>query len=252
MVISISHHSQVVKCIILFLCFRKAFWNISVDSASFVALRRKFVISYAVQCISTWILGIGDRHLANTLICMNNGEAIPIDFGIAFGTATQFQKIPELVPFRLTPQFINLMQPLNETGYYEKTMIHALRALRKNCKILLDTMDVFIQEPSLNWLIHLQKENYNNETWSPTIKVNQAKDKLNGVSSVAIMIEELKSRTRDLPEVNKKYIEYVLANLDPIPLDRRLNVTDQVNCLISHATDYNLLGRMYVGWEPWI
>ena len=30
------------------------------------------------------------------------------------------------------------------------------------------------------------------------------------------------------------------------------NVEEQVDCLIDHATDPNILGRTYVGWEPWV
>ena len=41
-------------------------------------------------------------------VCMHvciSGGVVGIDFGHAFGTATQFLPIPELVPFRLTAQF---------------------------------------------------------------------------------------------------------------------------------------------------
>lgn len=31
-----------------------------------------------------------------------------------------------------------------------------------------------------------------------------------------------------------------------------LSVETQVDCLIDQATDGNLLGRMFFGWEPWV
>ena len=65
----------------------------------------------------------------------------------------QFQPLPELMPFRLTQQFINLMLPLQKSGTLQSVMIHTLRALRSNHDLLLDTMDVFIQEPSLDWQV---------------------------------------------------------------------------------------------------
>lgn len=34
--------------------------------------------------------------------------------------------------------------------------------------------------------------------------------------------------------------------------EKGLSVDEQVDCLIDQATDANLLGRTYVGWEPWI
>jgi DNA-dependent protein kinase catalytic subunit len=62
------------------------------------------------------LLGIGDRHLSNTLVSVKDGQCVGIDFGYAFGVATQFLPVPELMPFRLTPHIINLLQPLKEAG----------------------------------------------------------------------------------------------------------------------------------------
>jgi hypothetical protein len=67
----------------------------------------------------------------------------------------QFLPIPELIPFRLTRQIRNLMMPLQEKGLMESTMIHSLRALREDYDLLLSTMDIFIKEPSLDWLVCL-------------------------------------------------------------------------------------------------
>ena len=57
----------------------------------------------------------------------NSGGLIGIDFGHAFGTATQFLPIPELVPFRLTRQFTNFLLPLDSKGLLNHNMIHCLR-----------------------------------------------------------------------------------------------------------------------------
>lgn len=34
--------------------------------------------------------------------------------------------------------------------------------------------------------------------------------------------------------------------------EKDLSVEEQVECLIDQATDPNILGRVWVGWEPWI
>lgn len=34
--------------------------------------------------------------------------------------------------------------------------------------------------------------------------------------------------------------------------ERELSVEEQVDCLIDQATDPNILGRTFVGWEPWM
>lgn len=56
---------------------------------AFVSLRSHFVSSHALLCISHWVLGIGDRHLSNFMLNMETGGMIGIDFGHAFGSATQ-------------------------------------------------------------------------------------------------------------------------------------------------------------------
>ena len=46
------------------------------------------------------------------------------------------------------------MSPLQEKGLVENTMIHILRALRTDWDLLLNTMDIFVKEPSLDWKVH--------------------------------------------------------------------------------------------------
>lgn len=65
----------------------------------------------------------------------------------------QFLPVPELMPFRLTQQFVNLMQPLKESGLIQSIMVHSLRAYRAEPDLLLNTMDVFIKEPCLDWKV---------------------------------------------------------------------------------------------------
>ncbi|KAJ8918257.1 hypothetical protein NQ315_014127 [Exocentrus adspersus] len=237
---------------------RKSFWSLSSTAENYISLRNNFIKSYAVLCTSQWILGIGDRHLNNSLICLRNGKVLGIDFGHAFGTATQIQPVPELVPFRLTPHIISLMEPLKERGQFRQCMIHSLKALRANYNSLLATMNVFIEEPSLDWLEHASKFENADEgmhNWYPNIKVNQTKRKLEGASSTKILVEDLVAGRKD-----PKYIEAYVKLVRGVPeFDKRtkftsdnLSVEDQIDCLLDHATDYNLLGRMWIGWMPWV
>lgn len=68
---------------------RRAFVKMSTSPEAFLALRSHFVSSHALMCISHWILGIGDRHLSNFMINKETGGMVGIDFGHAFGSATQ-------------------------------------------------------------------------------------------------------------------------------------------------------------------
>ncbi|NIG58597.1 DNA-dependent protein kinase catalytic subunit isoform X1 [Pontoporia blainvillei] len=130
---------------------KRAFLKMSTGPEAFLALRNRFASSHALLCISHWILGIGDRHLDNLLVSLEAGGVIGIDFGHAFGSATQFLPVPELMPFRLTRQFITLMLPLKETGLVGSTMVCALRAFRSRPDLLTTAMDVFVKEPSFDW-----------------------------------------------------------------------------------------------------
>jgi phosphatidylinositol kinase/protein kinase (PI-3 family) len=77
--------------------------------------------------------------------------------------------IPELVPFRLTPQLIGALEPLGVSGILEVAMINILEgekiskklndqvlliiclAIRDDKELLLNIMDIFVKEPLLDW-----------------------------------------------------------------------------------------------------
>jgi len=65
----------------------------SADSESFLVLRKRFTSSYGVMCVVHWMLGIGDRHPSNFMISMTTGQVVGIDFGHAFGTATEVRYV---------------------------------------------------------------------------------------------------------------------------------------------------------------
>lgn len=75
-------------------CFpRRAFLKMCNSPEAFLSLRSHFISSHALLCVSHWILGIGDRHLSNFMINMETGGMIGIDFGHAFGSATQVSPV---------------------------------------------------------------------------------------------------------------------------------------------------------------
>lgn len=178
-----------------------------------------------------------------------------IDFGYAFGFGVQILGVPELVPFRLTPHFVELMRPLGEHGLIEETMIHVLRALRNNRDALTSTMSVFVKEPSLEWMEFTLDENLATVfNWCPEKKLEQAKRKLDGASSVEIMVEELSDRTCNDKALVSKWIKIVKGRADSkrAALIGKLSVENQVACLIDHATDPNVLVHLFGGFEAWI
>ena len=104
------------------------------------------------------------------MIC--SGRLISIDFGHAFGSATELLPVPELIPFRLTRQMIGFLEPLGVAGLLRVPMINVLEgrfdvketmikvspltpyfqiALRNNQDLLLNVMDIFVKEPLMDW-----------------------------------------------------------------------------------------------------
>ncbi|XP_053105021.1 DNA-dependent protein kinase catalytic subunit isoform X2 [Hemicordylus capensis] len=245
---------------------RRAFVKMSTTPEALLSLRSHFVSSHALMCISHWILGIGDRHLSNFMINMETGGMVGIDFGHAFGSATQFLPVPELMPFRLTRQFINLMLPMKESGLIYSVMVHSLRAYRVNPDVLINTMDVFVKEPSWDWknfeLKQLKKGgtwtkeiNTDEVNWYPLQKVNVAKRKLAGANPAVITSDELRlgheksAAYKDYISVARGSKEYNIRAREPAD---GLSEETQVKCLIDQATDPNILGRVWEGWEPWM
>uniref|UniRef100_A0A087Y0R2 DNA-dependent protein kinase catalytic subunit n=1 Tax=Poecilia formosa TaxID=48698 RepID=A0A087Y0R2_POEFO len=245
---------------------KRAFLKMCNGPEAFLSLRSHFITSHALLCVSHWVLGIGDRHLSNFMINTETGGMIGIDFGHAFGSATQFLLVPELMPFRLTQQFVNLIQPLKESGLIQSTMVHSLRAFRAEPDLLLNTMDVFVKEPSLDWKNFEMKQLKKGGTWTQSVntkeinwfplqKVNFARRKLEGANPSAITSEELKLGFEKDPAFQGMQAvalgseeHNVRAKLPAA----NLSVEQQVDCLLDQAMDPNVLGRVYAGWEPWI
>jgi len=97
------------------------------------------------------LIGVGDRHLENFLVDTSDGEVLGIDVGIAFGSGVHLA-LPELMPFRLTRQIEGVIAPHPLQGVYKQTMVHAMNALRKHKSFILDTCDIFVKEPLLDWI----------------------------------------------------------------------------------------------------
>ena len=63
--------------------------QLAVSPEAFLTLRSHFVQTLATVSVCQYVPGIGDRHLSNFMVDLENGGIIGIDFGHAFGTATQ-------------------------------------------------------------------------------------------------------------------------------------------------------------------
>lgn len=94
----------------------------------------------------------------------------------------------------------------------------------------------------------------NDAHWYPTEKVNIARLKLLGSHPRFITAQELRTN----PNVNANGskccdagVKHIYGDHD-IHKDIRLTVREQAKALIDQATDSNLVGRIFVGWRPFI
>lgn len=233
-----------------------AFDTISSSPECFITLRRNFVVSYATMCTAHWLAGIGDRHLQNTLVRVATGRCLGIDFGHAFGSSIR-ASIPELVPFRLTPQILELLRPFTERDLLATIMTHTMRALRDDRGPILACMDIFVpvqRSLRINGDEMDDREDVEaDSTWSSNKNIKVVEKKLNGIHPSLITMEQLKEAHNDF----MKYDAIVTGN-DELKQARasvkndRLTPAQQVDCLLDQAKDLNILGRMYENWQPWL
>ncbi|KAL1238732.1 DNA-dependent protein kinase catalytic subunit [Trichinella spiralis] len=252
--------------------------NCCVSPDVFCFLRQKFTVSLAIMSIANYLLEIGDRHLGNIVLDTKTGEVIGIDFGYAFGASLQYLPIPELMPFRLTKQFVGVVEPVGMHGLLESTMKYCLKAFRDSSYILLNTMDTFIKEPSLNWIVEVRRQIgegrplWNDEAnlrdlfkWYPEEKISAAARKLRGDNPVIIMQDELTNSRQHLSSFplhqiinciyGKKDFSALTEEDQSAPRGyplQALTVEQQTSCLIEMATDPIILSRTWFGWEAWI
>lgn len=215
-----ERHKKMMKWSLL----RNGLENLCLTSSAFLTIKNQFVKSLAVFSIASYLLGIGDRHLENFLVNTTDGEVLGIDFGCAFGAGIQ-QSIPELMPFRLTQQIEGVIAPHSNQGVYKQTMVHVLNAIRKRKNLILDTCDIFVKEPLLDWVKKAQQKcnelvvNDNNNknanqqleklSFYPKEKIQILKEKLNGGNPMKITVREIK----DSSHYKKPYYEQLLLAL---------------------------------------
>ena len=282
---------------------RNSVLELAASPEAMLAVRSQLITSMAVSSICSYVIGIGDRHLDNFLLDLTTGAFVLIDFGHAFGSATQILGVPELMPFRLTPQFVNCLKPWNEHGVLKHTMRFTLEALQAARHHLLTVLDVFVKEPLENWssdMNRLDREVRRELGKGPDAfskaKLKAIKMKLSGYSSPAVMEYELRYSVHAKKPYMENLKKIIWARPDPsepwfpkqggapavrsgssslqslarsrarsvgdvvvYPEGGRMrsgvgqrckDVMQQVEVLLDHAGDENVLGRTYIGWGP--
>ncbi|CAM9645410.1 unnamed protein product [Heterosigma akashiwo] len=251
------------------------------SAEAFLTLRTDYAKSLAMICVSGYILGIGDRHLDNFLLDLTSGQLIGIDFGYAFGIGASHLPVPELLPFRLSPNLLGPLRPLDARGLLVAHMIHAMAALREGADTLTSTLDVFLHEPIVDWAGGAKKWKPSNDTtedsaggggaseslslsleegeeqtpWEPDRKIRNTLRKLTGYHPVGVLCDDLKKTTVKHFKSFDKLKEIALSSdcaRSSFELTEVLSVADQVECLVELASDPNVALRMWQGLTAWV
>lgn len=243
---------------------RKSLMNFAISLETYYILRKNFITSMVAINVAHWLLGIGDRHLSNILIDIKTGRLIGIDFGVAFGAAANLS-VPETVPFRMTSHFVNVVEPHGINGIIRKNMIHALRCLRDHSTEILICLEMFVKEPTMDWLMRAKMKSVGNvdpnislasTDWNPEARIEIVRRKLEGANPVKIIQDELSiSQISVNPKLKERYMALTGGGHDSLRrkmMSEDLSVEEQVDCLIDMATDKALLACIYLGWDPWI
>ena len=75
-------------------------------------IKDRYIYSYSIYCVITFILGIGDRHLDNIMIT-NKGYIFHIDYSYCLG----FDPKPLSSSIRITQDMIDMIGGINSSGY---------------------------------------------------------------------------------------------------------------------------------------
>ncbi|KAI1718635.1 phosphatidylinositol 3- and 4-kinase domain-containing protein [Ditylenchus destructor] len=128
----------------------KELWMKCGDSGTWWRVTQRFARSTAVMSVVGSVVGLGDRHLDNVLVNFANGNVTHVDYNVCFEKG-RFLRIPESVPFRLTPNIVQALGPTKIEGTYRESCLHVLDVLRCQKGILLSLVNTFVHDPLVDW-----------------------------------------------------------------------------------------------------
>lgn len=181
------------------------------DPASWYAARTQFTRLLAVMLMVGYYVGLGDRHCENILLFVKLGQILHIDFECLFDKGETLP-VPEIVPFRLTPNFVDGMGICGYEGKFRATCERVGTLVRQHEAALMNVLETLLHDPLLDW-----------------------------------KTDELVTPQGQLTKVRRKIRGLMLAK-EELPV----NIEGQVDKLIQEAVSPERLCRMYPGWGPYL
>lgn len=120
------------------------------DPSEWFGARLRYARTCAVSSVVGYLVGLGDRHGENLLVCERTGAVVHVDFSCLFDKGLTLAA-PERVPFRLTQNVIDGFGVTGADGVYRRAGEVTLATARANSAALLNVLEAFVHDPLVEW-----------------------------------------------------------------------------------------------------
>ncbi|CAI5722814.1 unnamed protein product [Hyaloperonospora brassicae] len=188
----------------------------------------RFSRSLAVMSILGYIVGLGDRHLDNILLCIDSGDIVHIDHNVCFEKGRRL-KVPEIVPFRLTPMLQDALGLTGIEGKFRVAFETTLRVVRSDDvrETLLMLFEAFVYSPLVDWISDDKRQGQSGDL----------KTRLDANVNLALFRSRAEERRQDTISFGRHYEQLAVAITDALvektklPFVRLLTYRKQLLCL---------------------
>jgi serine/threonine-protein kinase ATR len=126
------------------------FWSTMPNAAEWFASRVRYINSVSAWSMVGYVLGLGDRHAENVLLQEKTGVCVHVDFACMFDKGRTLG-VPEIVPFRMTPNIVHGMGILEWHGSCVSACDIILETFRGKRAKLLTVLSPFASDPLIEW-----------------------------------------------------------------------------------------------------
>ena len=108
--------------------------------------KKKYIISTAIWSMTSFLVGLGDRHLGNIMVNTKTGEIIHIDFGYVALKGLSLG-VPEIVDFRFTLNIRKNLGLFEENGLFNYICVKTLKTFKEYYKTLSARIEYYQFDP---------------------------------------------------------------------------------------------------------
>jgi hypothetical protein len=225
-----------------------------------------FTRSSSITSLINYFLGIGDRHLDNILVNFVTGCVIHVDFNINLERGTLLQ-IPEVVPIRLTRNFIG-----NAPLFYQ-TMVNSFKELKQHEEFLCSYLQLWKHDGCIDWgydanrrvipektkfKLYDEKGISDADLAQPFLRYKDLKienddndEERNSLEANNVNVHGKFKHLRFIVDKSFSDKNYLLKRVVE-KLQGDGSIESQVKRIIQVSTSPENLSKMYAGWMPWI